>query len=368
MLLGPTGAGKTTTLRLIAGLEKPTDGSIAIGGEDVRDWSAAERDVALVFQYYSLYPRYTVRQNLAFPLKSKVRQLHAGRDRGARAARAAKTLRIEHLLERKTDKLSGGEMQRVSIGRAIVREPRAFLMDEPLSNLDAKLREALRAELKDLQMKLGATFLFVTHDQIEAMSMGDKVGILNAGRIVQVGTPQQIYNEPRDVFVAGFVGSPAMNLMDGELRNGRASALSGKLDIPLNGNAAARPAVAQSDARHPLGGYPRRPERGGRGARSRCREPRRREDRDASGRRASLQGDDPRDCDGQRREHGEIQLESQRSCTASTGRPAQTSLIPPRNLPTCHRRREPRAPENDERRGRSLFLRRQVAAEAASFG
>ena len=147
--------------------------------------------------------------------------------------RAAQTLRIEHLLERKTDKLSGGEMQRVSIGRAIVREPRVFLMDEPLSNLDAKLREALRAELKDLQMKLGATFLFVTHDQIEAMSMGDKVGVLNAGRIVQVGTPQEIYNQPRDIFVAGFVGSPAMNLIDGELGDGRASAISGKLEIPL---------------------------------------------------------------------------------------------------------------------------------------
>ena len=131
--------------------------------------------------------------------------------------RAAKTLRIDHLLERKTDKLSGGEMQRVSIGRAIVREPKAFLMDEPLSNLDAKLREALRAELKDLQMKLGATFLFVTHDQIEAMSMGDKVGVLNGGRIIQVGTPQQIYNQPRDTFVAGFVGSPAMNLLEGEV-------------------------------------------------------------------------------------------------------------------------------------------------------
>jgi multiple sugar transport system ATP-binding protein len=233
VLLGPTGAGKTTTLRLIAGLEKPTSGSIVIDGEDVRDWSAAERDVALVFQYYSLYPRYTVRQNLAFPLKSKVRSYTAA-EIEERVLRAARTLRIEHLLERKTDKLSGGEMQRVSIGRAIVREPRAFLMDEPLSNLDAKLREALRAELKDLQMKLGATFLFVTHDQIEAMSMGDKVGVLNAGRVAQVGTPQQIYNEPRDVFVASFVGSPAMNLMEGEIANGRASALSGKLDIPVD--------------------------------------------------------------------------------------------------------------------------------------
>jgi multiple sugar transport system ATP-binding protein len=236
VLLGPTGAGKTTTLRLIAGLEKPTSGTIAIGGEDVREWSAAERDVALVFQYYSLYPRYTVYQNLAFPLKSRVRN-YSAEEIDARVHQAAQTLRIDHLLDRKTDKLSGGEMQRVSIGRAIVREPRAFLMDEPLSNLDAKLREALRSELKDLQMKLGATFLFVTHDQIEAMSMGDKVGVLNEGRIVQVGKPQEIYNAPRDVFVAGFVGSPVMNLLAGEVGGGRVSAMSGKVEVPLNGAA-----------------------------------------------------------------------------------------------------------------------------------
>jgi multiple sugar transport system ATP-binding protein len=236
VLLGPTGAGKTTTLRLIAGLEKPTSGTISIGGEDVRGWSAAERDVALVFQYYSLYPRYTVQQNLAFPLKSRIHH-YTPAEIEDRVLRAAKTLRIGHLLDRKTDKLSGGEMQRVSIGRAIVREPKAFLMDEPLSNLDAKLREALRSELKDLQMKLGATFLFVTHDQIEAMSMGDKVGVLNNGRIVQVGKPQDIYNAPRDVFVAGFVGSPAMNLLDGELAGGRVSAMSGKVQVPVEGEA-----------------------------------------------------------------------------------------------------------------------------------
>jgi multiple sugar transport system ATP-binding protein len=232
VLLGPTGAGKTTTLRLIAGLEKPDSGTIAIGGQDARDWSAAERDVALVFQYYSLYPRYTVRQNLEFPLRSKARRMTQP-EMDARVARAAKTLRIEHLLDRKTDKLSGGEMQRVSIGRAIVREPRAFLMDEPLSNLDAKLREALRAELKDLQMKLGGTFVFVTHDQIEAMSMGDKVAVLNAGHVIQVGTPAEIYSNPRDVFVAGFVGSPTMNLLLGEVSNGQVTALSGQISMPL---------------------------------------------------------------------------------------------------------------------------------------
>jgi multiple sugar transport system ATP-binding protein len=251
VLLGPTGAGKTTTLRLIAGLEKPTSGGIFIDDEDVRGWSAAERDVALVFQYYSLYPRYTVYQNLAFPLKSRVRNL-AAPEIDARVRRAARTLRIDHLLDRKTDKLSGGEMQRVSIGRAIVREPKAFLMDEPLSNLDAKLREALRSELKDLQMKLGATFLFVTHDQIEAMSMGDKVGILNGGRIVQVGTPYEIYNRPRDVFVAGFVGSPAMNLVEGELSGGRATAMGGKLQVPVaaaNGGGAVTLGIRSEDIR-----------------------------------------------------------------------------------------------------------------------
>jgi multiple sugar transport system ATP-binding protein len=233
VLLGPTGAGKTTTLRLIAGLDSPNGGTIAIDGQDVKSWSAAERDVALVFQYYSLYPHYTVRQNLEFPLKSKVRRM-SQQDIDARIAKAAKTLRIEHLLERKTDRLSGGEMQRVSIGRAIVREPRVFLMDEPLSNLDAKLRELLRAELKDLQMKLGATFLYVTHDQVEAMSMGDKVGVLNQGRIIQVGTPQQIYNQPHDTFVATFVGSPAMNMMQANVTGGRAVVVPGKLEVPID--------------------------------------------------------------------------------------------------------------------------------------
>jgi multiple sugar transport system ATP-binding protein len=239
VLLGPTGAGKTTTLRLIAGLDAPDSGSIAIGGKDVGSWSSAERDVALVFQYYSLYPHYTVRENLEFPLKSKRRRFT--RDEiVARVAKAAKTLRIEHLLDRKTDRLSGGEMQRVSIGRAIVREPRVFLMDEPLSNLDAKLREILRAELKDLQMKLGATFLYVTHDQVEAMSMGDKVGVLNHGRIVQIGTPHEIYNRPRDTFVATFVGSPAMNLLSAAVRVGRLIVEPGKLEVPLEGDVAVR--------------------------------------------------------------------------------------------------------------------------------
>ena len=201
-------------------------------------WSAAERDVALVFQYYSLYPHYTVRENLEFPLKSKHRRISRGRHRRAAWRARPRRLRIEHLLERKTDRLSGGEMQRVSIGRAIVRQPRVFLMDEPLSNLDAKLREILRAELKDLQMKLGATFLYVTHDQVEAMSMGDKIGILNHGRIVQIGTPYEIYNRPRDTFVATFVGSPAMNLLSGVIQDGRLVVAPGKLEIAVQGEVA----------------------------------------------------------------------------------------------------------------------------------
>ncbi|MFU0506953.1 ABC transporter ATP-binding protein [Pseudaminobacter sp. NGMCC 1.201702] len=238
VLLGQTGAGKTTTLRIIAGLETPNQGDIFIDGVNVGDWGAAERDVALVLQQYSLYPRYTVRENLEFPLKPKIRRLEQ-REIDERVARVARTLRIEHLLDRKTDRLSGGEMQRVSIGRAIVRKPRVFLMDEPLSALDAKLREALRTELKNLQINLGATFLFVTHDQIEAMSMGDKIGVLNDGHLVQAGTPQEIYNNPLNTFVARSVGSPPMNLLDGELRGGNAVVTPNALELPFEGGAKA---------------------------------------------------------------------------------------------------------------------------------
>jgi multiple sugar transport system ATP-binding protein len=232
VLLGPTGAGKTTTLRCIAGLEKPENGEIWIGEDLVNDWSAAHRDVALVFQQYSLYPNYTVRKNLEFPLKSKLRNIPA-KEIGRRVQHAAETLRISHLLDRRTDRLSGGEMQRVAIGRAIVREPRLFLMDEPLSNVDAKLRELLRSELQELQLKLGATVVFVTHDQIEAMTMGDRIGVLSEGQLVQVGTPYEIYNFPRNTFVASFVGTPPINLFDAVINAEKLVAVPEKFEVSL---------------------------------------------------------------------------------------------------------------------------------------
>jgi len=213
VLLGPTGAGKTTTLRAIAGLTKPDAGSVLFDDESVDAFSPADRDVAFVFQQYSLYPTMSVYDNLAFPLRSPMRRLPEAEIK-KRVTDTAETLRIAHLLQRKTAKLSGGEMQRVSIGRAIVRRPRAYLMDEPLSNLDAKLREALRVELAHLQRSQGSTTLFVTHDQIEALTMADRIGVLNHGQIVQIGTPEDIYDRPATTFVAQLVGSPKINLLD----------------------------------------------------------------------------------------------------------------------------------------------------------
>jgi len=210
VILGPTGAGKTTTLRCVAGLERPDEGHIYFDGRCVDGLSPAERDVAFVFQSFALYPRLTVYENIASPLKAR----GMGRDEIERRVRwAAEVLRISHLLDRMPDQLSGGEMQRVALGRAIVREPNVFLLDEPLSNLDAKLREGMRTELKKLQTDLGATFLYATPDHAEALSMGDKIIVINEGRIHQIGTPQEIYDRPADTFVAYFVGSPGMNLL-----------------------------------------------------------------------------------------------------------------------------------------------------------
>lgn len=213
ILLGPTGAGKTTTLRIVSGLEKADEGDVLIDNVIVNNWPPANRDVAFIFQYYSLYPNYTVKQNLEFPLKANIRKTSKD-EIEKKVNKVAKVLHIEHLLDRRTEKLSGGEMQRVAIGRAIVRQPKIFLMDEPLSNLDAKLREEMRVELKRLQVDMRATIFFVTHDQIEAMTMGDRIAILNKGNILQTGTPDEIYNDPDNLLTATFIGSPAINVLD----------------------------------------------------------------------------------------------------------------------------------------------------------
>ena len=212
VLLGPTGAGKTTTLRLIAGLEKPDGGRIVIGGEDVSDRAPSERDVAFVFQQYSLYPHLTVFENLAFPLKSPARRMPKD-EITARVNKVAAMVRIDHKLANRSTALSGGEMQRVAIGRALVRDPSIFLMDEPLSSLDAKLRAELRVELKRIQNEIGATLLYVTHDQVEAMTMADRIGILAEGKLLQIGTPREIYTDPVNLHVAARLGHPNINLL-----------------------------------------------------------------------------------------------------------------------------------------------------------
>jgi multiple sugar transport system ATP-binding protein len=214
VLVGPSGCGKTTALRMLAGLEEISDGEIRIGDRVVNDLTPKDRDVAMVFQSYALYPHMTVEQNLAFGLK--LRKLPK-REVKERVDRAAKILQIEEFLKRKPRALSGGQRQRVAMGRAIVREPQAFLMDEPLSNLDAKLRVQMRAEIHQLQRRLGVTTIYVTHDQVEAMTMGDRVAVMNAGHLLQVDTPQTLYDKPVNEFVAGFIGSPSINLVEAEL-------------------------------------------------------------------------------------------------------------------------------------------------------
>jgi len=216
VLLGPTGAGKTTLLRMVAGLDRPDQGSVAIGGRDVTRASPAERNVAMVFQQYSLYPHMTVRENLGFPLKSPLLNLPADQI-AQKVQTVAETLRIAHKLDNKATALSGGEMQRVSIGRALVRRPSVYLMDEPLSSLDAKLRAELRIELKRIQADLGATFLYVTHDQIEAMTMATHIGVLDQGRLVQFGTPREVYANPVSSYAASRLGQPRINLLPADL-------------------------------------------------------------------------------------------------------------------------------------------------------
>ncbi|HKE91684.1 MAG TPA: ABC transporter ATP-binding protein [Gemmatimonadales bacterium] len=234
VLLGPTGCGKTTTLRCIAGLEEPTDGQILIGDRDVTQLSPGDRDVAMVFQNYSLYPHLTVRDNIGFPLA--LRRVPRG-DRARRVEAAAERLGLTDLLDRRPGELSGGERQRVALGRAIVREPKVFLFDEPLSNLDAQLRLGLRAELLQLHRDLGTTMLYVTHDQIEALTMGERIAVLHGGRLRQVGTPGEVYASPADAFVAGFVGSPGMNVLSAAPEADRKRVLacgSLRLKVPMN--------------------------------------------------------------------------------------------------------------------------------------
>jgi multiple sugar transport system ATP-binding protein len=210
MLLGPSGCGKTTTLRMIAGLELPTSGRILLDGEDVSLKRASQRDVAFVFQMFALYPHLTVYGNIAYPLRAQ----GAGRaETRARVAEVAATLRIAHLLDRPVGGLSGGDRQRVALGRAIVRRPKAFMMDEPLGALDAEFRELMAHELRALHGRIAATTVYVTHDQLEAMQMGDRIAVMNHGVVEQVGTPQQIYDRPASMFVADFIGSPAMNFL-----------------------------------------------------------------------------------------------------------------------------------------------------------
>ena len=211
VLLGPSGCGKTTTLRSISGLETPTSGKIFIGGEDVTKKRASQRDIAFVFQLYALYPHLTAYKNIAFPLRSqKFPKVQIEEE----VTKVAKLLRIEHILNRKPKQLSGGDMQRVALGRALVRKPKVFLLDEPIGTLDAAFREEMRTELKKLHVDVGATTVYVTHDQMEAMSMGDRIAVMNLGVLQQIGEPHEVYSNPANLFVAKFIGSPGMNFLE----------------------------------------------------------------------------------------------------------------------------------------------------------
>jgi len=228
VIVGPSGCGKSTLLRMVAGLEAISGGQIAIGGRVVNDVEPSERDIAMVFQNYALYPHFKVFDNMAYGLR--IRKLPEAEVR-ARVEKAAKTLELSHLLDRKPRQLSGGQRQRVAMGRAIVRQPQVFLFDEPLSNLDAKLRAQTRLEIQKLHAELGVTSLFVTHDQVEAMTLAERMIVMNGGRIEQIGTPEQVYGSPASTFVAGFIGSPPMNLMPGQ-SEGTGFAIDGQL-LPL---------------------------------------------------------------------------------------------------------------------------------------
>ena len=227
VLLGPSGCGKTTTMRMIAGLEDPTEGDVYIGGKRVNDLEPKDRDVAMVFQSYALYPNMNVYENIRFPLM--VRGIDS-KTHDAKVRRASAMVELDDFLHRKPAELSGGQRQRVALARAIVREPNVFLMDEPLSNLDAKLRVSTRAQIKNLSHELSVTTIYVTHDQIEAMTLADRVVVMDRGVVQQVGTPTEIYDKPANVFVAGFIGNPAMNLIEGHLTGGSLTAENVRID------------------------------------------------------------------------------------------------------------------------------------------
>jgi multiple sugar transport system ATP-binding protein len=234
VLVGPSGCGKSTTLRMIAGLEDITAGRLRIGGEDMTHVAPADRGVAMVFQSYALYPHMTVAENMGFALRIAGRPRH---EVDAAVGRAAEALQLAHLLDRKPRALSGGQRQRVAIGRAIVREPKVFLFDEPLSNLDASLRTQMRLEMARLHERLGTTVVYVTHDQVEAMTLGDRIAVFNTGRIEQVGTPSEVYRRPVNQFVAGFLGAPRMNFLPARASQGSAGASleiagAGRLALP----------------------------------------------------------------------------------------------------------------------------------------
>ncbi len=231
VLLGPSGCGKTTTMRMIAGLEVPTDGKIMIGGEVMNDVDARDRDVAMVFQGYALYPNMSIYENIRFPLR--MRGVPAS-EHDARIRQAAEMVELGAYLDRKPAALSGGQRQRAALARAVVRQPQVFLMDEPLSNLDAKLRQSMRVQIKHMQRQLKVTTVYVTHDQIEAMTLADRIVIMNKGAIQQVGTPDEIYSDPANTFVAGFIGSPPMNLIEGTAQGGRFNAPGVSAPCPSN--------------------------------------------------------------------------------------------------------------------------------------
>ncbi|SDD34590.1 ABC transporter ATP-binding protein [Actinokineospora iranica] len=233
VLLGPSGCGKSTLLRAIAGLTPLTEGRITLGDKDITHTPPRDRDLAMVFQSYALYPHLSVARNIGFPLRARRRPKAEIREKVEQVAR---TLDLSALLDRRPRELSGGQRQRVALGRALVRDPGAFLMDEPLSNLDAKLRTATRAELSELHRRLGSTFVYVTHDQVEAMTMATRIALLNGGKLEQVGSPTEVYDRPASAFVAGFLGSPAMNLLDARVvsREGRLHAVAEDVDVALD--------------------------------------------------------------------------------------------------------------------------------------